>query len=272
MSNGAETKEIFATTEGEFHIKIAQRAYVHCYAINISGKFHFPAFDENGRREKLSTPSPYWSSSSGHLSEHGLTIERFTTQPGCRPSLALRDLLERGGIIECGIFISLVNQCIKLDMLGDTLFDFVNEQEPFVLPSTKTLFLQKFPHSIIPDDLGRFGYIPNVPDFPDMDPEGFFAGENVFCVGKNDLDGPEFMGYGPFFVQKKTEQEIKEQLYQATIAINEEGNDDEVDKYRDREFWENEQFAYQMEFPVYGYSYAEFMQTTEMLNLFNHRG
>jgi hypothetical protein len=269
LSIAAEV-ELWAKNDAEFQSKVAQKALDLYRTINTSGKFRFPALNEDEIREELSTPSPYWDKVTEYNIQLNRNIEMFAIKPGHQRSTALRDLLEKGGVVECGIIVSLVNQCIVLDMLGDTIFDSVEIQGSFTLPSKRTFFLDKSSTNIVPENPGEFGYIANVADYSEIHPQDFAPGENIFCVGKNESDMPTFMRFFPLLSKPETEEETLDYLYACTMNTSDGCNEEDIESYKDRSFWENERFAHQMEFPVYKYSYEEFRQAQrELLEIFS---
>ncbi|MBY0462223.1 MAG: hypothetical protein K2Q34_03465 [Alphaproteobacteria bacterium] len=269
LSTGAEIAT-YSTSDAEFQSKVARKALDLYQTINTSGKFRFPALNEDGIREELNTPSHYWDKVTEYNSQLDMTVEMFVMKPVYKPSVALIDLLEKGGVVECGIIVSLVNQCITLDMLGDTFFNFVKWQEPFVLPSKRTLFLDDSSTDIVPANPGEFGYIANVADYSEIHPQSFHAGENVFCVESTEPNVPRYVVFGEFVNESKTEEQIVDQLYASTMDTSDGCDVEEIEKYKDRSFWDEERFANQMNFPVYKYSYEEFKQAQRaLLELFS---
>ena len=218
-----------------------------------SKKFRFP-----NSGEKLSTPSPWWEMLRIKREED--YIETLTMKEGIKPSVALHDLLNKGGVIDCFIALSIVNQSIALELTGESLFNFANKQAPFCLPSIRVLGLDDpFTSRTIPALSGEYGHIPNIPSYREIHPGGFASGQNVYCVNIN--GELRYLGFGDFFLTPRTEQEILDELYQDTIEpINE--TDLKVrtkqDAYKlNRSLWEAERLNQAPKYSVYRFSHLE---------------
>ena len=107
------------------------------------------------------------------------------------PSEAVRDLLDKGGSIDGAMVMDLVMQLIRLDLLGDALF---NDNPPLVIPSrvldAEDFELTKGETPSMPGEFGNFGV-------------------NVVCVGMNEIGVPLYLSFDSFYDEPKTQHKIK---------------------------------------------------------------
>jgi hypothetical protein len=216
-------------------------------------KFRFP-----NPGEELSTPSCWWGVHSiKHEEDYIVTL---IMKKGIKPSVALHDLLNKGGVIDCFIALSIVNQSIALKLTGKSLFNFANKQAPFCMPSISVIGLDDpFTTRTTPALSGEYGHIQNIPSYREIHPHGFASGQNVYCVNIN--GELRYLGFGDLFKNPPTEQEILDELYQDTIEpINE--TDLKVrtkqNAYKsNRSLWETERLNQIPKYSVYRFSRSE---------------
>lgn len=218
-----------------------------------SKKFRFP-----NSGEKLSTPSPWWGTL--RIKKEEDYIETLIMKKGIKPSVALHDLLNKGGVIDCFIALSIVNQSIALKLTGKSLFNFANKQAPFYLPSIRVLGLDDpFTTRTIPALSGEYGHIQNIPSYREIHPRGFASGQNVYCVNIN--GELRYLGFGDLFITPPTEQEILDELYQDTIEPLKEADlkvRTKQNAYKsNRSLWETERLNQAPKYSVYRFSHSE---------------
>lgn len=228
------------------------------HSINEDGsrKFRYPKSPE----ESLSTPSIHWNyfpQNSMQVGTFRIKLElpaSFALPELHKPSFALCDLLDKGGIFECAFISSFVTQLIILEFYDNALFDRIHQENNIVLtiPSKKTIGLDEV-NKTAPSTPGEFGYISNVARYRDLHPNGFSAGQNIFCVAINETGSPLYLGFGEFFNTPRTEQEIIEELYKDTMLSMTENNNtkDIYESYKNRNVWDIDRARAQISFPAY---------------------
>jgi hypothetical protein len=142
----------------------------------------------------------------------------FKIKSGVQPSVAVKDLLSKGGVVECRLISSLVEQRVRLETLGDKTFDALNAKDTHKLPIQDAPLDIKFMNYDTPKFPGERGYIANAVHYHEFHPNGLANGENVWCVGVNEAGEAHYLGFGEFFSIPRTKQEIIDRLYQDTIA------------------------------------------------------
>lgn len=184
------------------------------------------------------------------------------------PSDALRDFLNKGAIFECMCALQLVVQLIRLDLLGDVLFNEDVDIEGLEFP----MLIQNGVCSAgnkIPLKPGEYGYFSNVSDYHEIHPRGIAKGQNVFCVDLSEDEEPLYMGFGEFFNVPRTANEVIENLYQNTIEnvyssqclsfMGSFGGEDYIQSYyvSNKSFWcEKREEAQQKIFNAVRFSYS----------------
>lgn len=144
--------------------------------------------------------------------------------PDASPSLALRDLLEKGGTINTSIAESLIRELITCELLGDD--DYLSRlpyAPPYALPY-ECPYVQPHEFAIryyertnyvrdgTPTQAGHFGCITNVKGYNKVNS---LASQNIYCVG-NDL----YYGFGPLFTKgPRKQQNILDELHAATHVL-----------------------------------------------------
>lgn len=147
---------------------------------------------------QINDPQKFSPIKAGVSSVHSDMWEEFSSSNGRalriqngEPAEAVRDLLDKGGSIDDAMAMDLVMQLIRLDLLGDTLF---NDNPPLAIPSRvldDDFF--EFTRGKAPSMLGEFGSL----------------GSHVVCVGMNRDDVPLYLGFSSFFDEPKTQREIE---------------------------------------------------------------
>ncbi|MBP9828528.1 MAG: hypothetical protein KBD04_00645 [Proteobacteria bacterium] len=190
-------------------------------------------FCENG--EPIRSNSPMWivlKKEKARLNRSSYELYYYVDDkdkylqlhPDASLSLALRDLLEKGGTINTSIAESLIRELITCELLGDD--DYLSRlpyAPPYALPY-KCPYVEPHEFAIryyertnyvrdgTPTQAGHFGYITNVKGY---NKANSLAGQHTYCVG-NDL----YYGFGPLFTEgPRRQQNILDALYTATHVL-----------------------------------------------------
>jgi hypothetical protein len=253
----------------EFQNIVAKKAH-HIYNyINNPPKFICPTSIEDIEIRQTSIYSDYWDVELTWVQCEDLYTEVvyadiLVKRPNVSPSVALIDLVEKGGVVDSSIVLSIVNQYICLDLLGEDIFDFVKTQEDFYLPDKKILCLDDSCLGITPTNPGEFGYVTNIPNFVELNPSSSSIGYNVFCVHKDEEGVPYYTGFGIFFNQLRTENQIIDKLYEETVNC-EHGCCFKKQLYiENRLLWDQDRNEQQKKYQVYKFSYEEVEETKRM--------
>jgi hypothetical protein len=173
----------------EFVVKRA----VDYYAKINDGRFQFPDFTSG---QTIMTRSHMWEK----IKEEGQIY--FKLNSGNKPSVAVREFLEMGGLFDCKNAIELVKQLIILDIYGDEEFDRLNAPPtPFFL-SDRIHNIESITTKNEPDSPGEIGCFINVKFYTVLHLGEFFNCENLICVGSD-----RFVGFGPFFNRRQFNSE-----------------------------------------------------------------
>ncbi len=179
----------------------------------INSGFRYPAADE-----PLASNSDMWTVGrevvEGQAGMRGNNYF-FKLKPGVLPSVALKDLVKKGGVAECNLIFSLVTQTVILKDIGEESFDRLYASD-FQLPKRVFYGLDVMDHAM-PMLPGESGYISNIVHYHKFHPQGSASGQNVWCVDMNAAGEPLYLGFGGFFSTSRTYQEIVDYLYQETI-------------------------------------------------------
>jgi hypothetical protein len=160
--NDAETTEF-----------ICRNALTLYSAINASPHFRYPNPGEHCKTSSLS-----WNTSFAPYNFNGMNGLQsiFILKTGVTVTEGLKDLLEKGGIVECMIVLSFVQEMI-LNALEE------NAVQQLTLP--RTTILDCIYHDYdTPQNPGEWGYFSNVLDYIVIHPKGNANGLNVICVSK----------------------------------------------------------------------------------------
>lgn len=156
-------------------------------------------YTSQGEEDGSSTNSTYWAPKVITLSKTAALPSLYLKDTKVSPSLALEDLIAKGGVMECFLALSVAKAAILKELLGNPLFDVhvseciqsgLKRDDPALLHHLCEPFLSESEDK----DLNVFMYIPNIPDYMKLYPTGVHLGENVMRV-----DADQFIGFGHSF-------------------------------------------------------------------------
>jgi len=158
--------------------------------LNNNKKFGYPA---GNKTSDCYTKSEHWLSISAFLSQMG-DLEK---KKGVSASVALIDLLESEGRFDCRIAQKIVFlECIRR-LIGNKHFDSLcaelekEKSKDLFRPGTRKLWIgggesrnpffrltSEKTGALCSQEVGCFGYILNVPEYPQLHPQGNLRGDN----------------------------------------------------------------------------------------------
>jgi hypothetical protein len=136
----------------------------------------------------------------------------------------------------------MVEALVLLDLVGPKIFDY-GLRNGLRIPAPLSALRETAKG--IPQEIGKFGYIANVLEYPMLHRGGSANGHNVICVGHDSSGKALYMGFGTFFATPKTEAEILDQMHQDTIlpptstgyAVLDSLAASTIEGFRNRETW-----------------------------------
>ncbi len=201
-------------SQAEMDQFVSEQAAHYYDLINNSGKFCCM----NDARERQNVNSNLWEKRT-HRMKSGYNVEYFTIAKCTNPEMAIIDLFEKGGIVDCIFILHLVQTRIAFDLYGKKY------KGGCMLPElSKNLDVEVVPGyerdgAGIPMEPGSSGGIRNIDLYQILHPFGVIPNENVFCVGKSANGQALYVGYGKVFADGPiTLEAVYQHLYEQTIV------------------------------------------------------
>ncbi|MBA4117810.1 MAG: hypothetical protein C0514_02805 [Candidatus Puniceispirillum sp.] len=202
----------------ELQDQLVKQSVRETYA-RMNSAWSYPEGEDSDKDDKMVTHAKVWTidTISHTFQKDGQTIvarmRTFVLKEEPHTILeALDELVASPAQVDCTLALMTAQAFALRALMGDTLF----RKYAVLLHgslSNKTTFFSALPRHFLrlshtPIRGGHFYHITNVPQYGALNPYGYDAGHNVFCLGEN-----LHIGFGPFFRDgPKREQDIAEHL------------------------------------------------------------
>ncbi len=191
---------------------IGRQALEVYHRVNTSGLWRYP--NPQIGEEPL-TASVHWSIGAFAQEDYRIPYFRFKPQNGMSLLGALEDLMNSETILDCQMANEIVAVYCRLRVVG--LQEERGDFKDILSDQTKGV-LSLIPHYLVPSltsqayvELGTFGFISNLPAYPECYLHGLYTGYNVVCVDYNSQGEPLYMGFNPsgnLFFQPRLYEDI----------------------------------------------------------------
>lgn len=239
------------TSQESLNAFAGAKAATTLYDLNNSGRFRCPYPNEDPL-QVVGIHSALWIAD---LDGHGSI--QLTANRQIAPSIALSQLLLKGGVITPQMAQGIVIYTILLEIAGNAGFDSILQGSPLQIPSFQYQGTVAIGYGV-PKHIGTFGSLTNIYIHSLMNPRRL-AGNNIFCIGANEDGDPLYLGFRDFFRTPKTENALREFLYSEFLLPIQPSGDEIRDStmnslqaaYTNVEYWNRTREEEQSRSPVW---------------------